>query len=77
MKTNKQYFETSEEILKSKCNEYGYTKEECMLLDESAETHFYNNETDSAEGAQWLRNRGFCICTMLKMTDGRIAVLVV
>ena len=73
MTTTQKYFEMSKEELREKKNEY--TKEECVLLDENA--HFYNNEQDSAEGAQWLRKQGYCILTVLKMTDERIAVLTV
>lgn len=77
MRTTQEYFDMTKEELQEVRNEYGYTREECLLLDESVETHFYDNEEDSASGVQWLRSFGLCIETMLKMTGGRIAVLTV
>ena len=77
MRTTQEYFNMTKEELQEVRNDYGYTREECLLLDESVETHFYDSEEESASGAQWLRSFGLCIETMLKMTDGRIAVLTV
>ena len=77
MKTTQEYFNMTKEILQKTSNEYGYTKEENLLLDESLETHFYNTKDDATRGAEWLRMQGYCIYTVLKMTDERIAVLAV
>lgn len=75
MKTTQEYFEMTTEQLQEIRNEYGYTKEECLLLDESLNTQFYNDSEDSANGCDWLRKQGYSICAILKMTDGRIAAL--
>lgn len=75
MTTTQEYFNMTIEQLQKVNNEYGYTKEECLLLDESLNTQFYADDESSADGAQWLRSQGYSIYTMLKMTDRRIAVL--
>lgn len=77
MRTTQEYFEMSEKELQEIKNGYGYTKEECLLLDESLSTHFYSDEESSMNGCDWLRKQGYSIYTRLKMTDGRIAVLAV
>lgn len=77
MTTTQEYFDMTIEQLQEARNEYGYTKEECLLLDESLNTLFYADDESSADGAQWLRGQGYSIYTRLKMTDGRIAVLAV
>lgn len=73
MRTTQEYFNMTKEELQEVRNEYGYTKEECMLLDEDA--HFYNDDVASADGCNWLRNQGYVIETVLQMTSGKIAVL--
>lgn len=77
MRTTQEYFEMSDKQLMEVINEYGYTKEECMLLDESSNTQFYNDDESSLNGCDWLRSQGYCIYERLKMADGRIAVLAV
>ena len=77
MKTTQDYFNMTTEQLQKVHNEYGYTREECLLLDESTNTQFYNDDESSSNGCDWLRNQGYSIYTRLKMTDGRIAVLTV
>lgn len=77
MRTTQEYFDLSTEKLQEIHNEYGYTKEECLLLDESLNTRFYADDKSSLNGCDWLRNQGYSIYTRLKMTDGRIAVLAV
>lgn len=75
MRTTQEYFNMAKEELQKVHNEYGYTKEECMLLDEGA--HFYNDDVASADGCNWLRNQGCTIVTVLQMTDRRVAVLAI
>ena len=77
MKTTQEYFNLFVEKLQEIRNEYGYTKEECLLLDESINTQFYSDNESSLSGCDWLRSQGYSIYTRLKMTDGRIAVLAV
>lgn len=77
MKTTQEYFNRTTEDLQKVRNEYGYTKEECMLLDESEKTFFFSDlETLSrTEGLRWIQRQRYNIRLLLKMTDGRIAVL--
>lgn len=77
MRTTQEYFNMTTKQLQEVRNEYGYTKEECLLLDESLNTQFYNDDESSLNGCDWLRKQGYSIYTRLKMTDGRIAVLAV
>lgn len=77
MTTTQEYFNMTTEQLQKVNNEYGYTKEECLLFDESPNTQFYTDDKSSAAGCQWLRKQGYCIYNRLKMTDGRIAVLAI
>ena len=77
MTTTQEYFNMTTEQLQEIRNEYGYTREECLLLDESLNTQFYTDDKSSADGCQWLRQQGYSIYTRLKMTDGRIAVLAI
>lgn len=75
MRTTQEYFDMTKEELQEVRNEYGYTKEECMLLDEDA--RFYSDDVASADGCSWLRNQGYTIERVLQMTDGKIAVLAI
>lgn len=77
MRTTQEYFNMTKKALQEVRNEYGYTKEECLLLDESINTQFYTDDESSLNGCDWLRSNGYSIYTRLKMTDGRIAVLAV
>ena len=77
MRTTQEYFNITKKALQEVRNEYGYTKEECLLLDESINTQFYNDDESSLSGCDWLRSQGYSIYTRLKMTDRRIAVLAV
>ena len=77
MRTTQEYFNLSTDKLQEVRNEYGYTKEECLLLDESLNTQFYSDDKSSLSGCDWLRSQGYSIYTRLKMMDGRIAVLAV
>lgn len=70
MRTTQEYFNMTTEKLQEVRNEYGYTKEECLLLDESSNTQFYTDDQSSANGCQWLRQQGYSIYTRLKMTEG-------
>lgn len=77
MRTTQEYFNLSTDELQEIRNEYGYTKEECLLFDESINAQFYSDNESSLSGCDWLRSQGYSIYTRLKMTDGRIAVLAV
>ena len=77
MTTTQEYFNMTTEQLQEIRNEFGYTKEECLLLDESLNTQFYTYDKSSADGCQWLRRQGYSIYARLQMTDGRIAVLAI
>ena len=77
MRTTQEYFNMSKEELQEIRNEYGYTREECKLLDEGLEVHFCSDEQSSVEDANWLRRQGYTIERVLKMIDGRVAVIAI
>lgn len=65
----------SKEQLQKVVNEHGYTKEECKLLDESAKTIFYNTLADLEMSKSYYISAQYEIREILKMTDGRYALL--
>lgn len=75
MKTTFEYFGTKKEDLKKVVNDSGYTKEECLLLDESASTKFFDNLDTLYESKKYMISHGYYVKSELLMTDGRIAVL--
>lgn len=75
MKTTQQYFKMSKEELQEIRNEYGYTLEECKLLDESENTIFYNCLEQLENDICWYKNQKYEIGETIAMTDGRFALL--
>lgn len=49
MKTTQEYFNLSVDELLTIKNKFGYTKEECLLLDEGIEIIFFDNEEELEE----------------------------
>ena len=74
MKTTQEYFKMSKEELQAIHNEYGYTREECMLLDASGYTQFYNNITDIT--SDWYISNGYHLDEIIAMSDGRFTLLI-
>lgn len=79
MKTTTEYFNMSKEELMKIRNEYGYTREECKLLDEGVKVDFLNKESDEntiKDEIEWcINNLKLELSEILKMTDGRISII--
>ena len=80
IQTTQEYFNMSEDELKKVVNEYGYTKEECKLLDEALKISFMSNikqfEETGIEEKLWMKTHCNMNCdNVLLMTDGRVALL--
>lgn len=75
MRTTQEYFKMSKEKLQKVANDYGYTREECKLLDESEKTVFYNELDQIEEDKAFYISQKYEIGEILKMTDGRYALL--
>ena len=73
MKKSTVYFNMSSEELKQK-KDCGYTKEECLLLDASIKTCFFDS-IENLKNAKTYYIRSFDICDIIQMTDGRFALL--
>ena len=74
--TTQEYFNMTAEELQEIRNEYGYTKEECKLLDAAVKVSFLNSIEDIADNIKYTVEilRMECI-NILSMIDGRIAIL--
>ena len=75
MKTTIEYFNMAKGKLQEVKPESGYTKEECLLLDESIRTSFFSDPGNIAESERYMIKNGYYVKEKLLMTDGRIAVL--
>ena len=75
MRTTQEYFKMSKEELRKVANNYGYTREECKLLDESERTVFYSESKQIEEDKAFYMSQKYEIGEFLKMTDGRYALL--
>lgn len=74
MKTTQEYFKMSEEELQKAANDYGYTRDECKLLDESERTVFYSELEHIEKDKDFYVSQRYEIGEILKMTDGRYAL---
>lgn len=75
MRTTQEYFNLSTDKLQEVRNEYGYTKEECLLFDESDNTQIFTNLEHLEESKEFYKNMRYEIGETLKLSDGRIALL--
>ena len=75
MRTTQEYFNLTTEELQEVCNKYGYTKEECKLLDESENTRFYNSLELLEDSKEYYKNMRYSIGEIFAMSDGRFALL--
>lgn len=75
MKTTTEYYGMKKEELQEIANEYGYTKEECKLLDESENTRFYDTLPLLEESKEYYKSMLYEIGETLSMSDGRFALL--
>ena len=75
MKTTIEYYGMKKEELQETVNEYGYTKEECKLLDESENTRFYDILALLEDSKEYYKSMGYKIGETIAMSDGRFALL--
>lgn len=75
MRTTQEYFNLSTDELQEIRNEYGYTKEECLLFDESEKTLLFDSLGHLEESKEFYKNMRYEIGETLKMTNGRYALL--
>ena len=78
--TTKYFNKTIDELVDIR-NEYGFTKEECLIYDEGAEIVFFDDEKDMQEEqkefSEYIQNKRFEIKAILKTINERIAVVLV
>lgn len=81
MKTTQQYFNLTIDELLAIRNEYGYTKEECLLFDDGVEIVFFDSEKELAEEKQdfdsYLKSKEYEIKETVKTINKRIAVILI
>ena len=75
MRSTQEYFDLSTDELQEVRNEYGYTKEECLLFDESDDTKLFDNLEHLEESKEFYKNMRYEIGETLRMTNGRFALL--
>lgn len=75
MRTTQEYFNLSTDKLQEVRNEYGYTKEECMLFDASYNTQLFDNLEHLEDSKDFYKNMRYEIGETLQLSDGRYALL--
>ena len=75
MRTTQEYFNLTTEELQEVRNEYGYTREENKLLDESENTRFYSSLELLEDSKDFYKSMRYAIGETLAMSDGRFALL--
>ena len=75
MRTTQEYFNLSTDKLQEVRNEYGYTKEECMLYDASYNTQLFDSLEHLETSKDFYKNTGYDIGETLQMCNGRFALL--
>ena len=81
MKTTQEYFNLTMDELLTIRNEYGYTKEECLLFDDGVEIVFFDNEkelkNEQQEFNNYIQSKGYEIKETVKTINERIAVILI
>ena len=75
MRTTQEYFNMTKKALQEIRNEYGYTKEECMLFDASYNTQLFDSLEHLETSKDFYKNTGYEIGEILQMSNGRFALL--
>lgn len=80
IQTTQEYFNMTTDELKKVINEYGYTREECKLIDEAVKVSFMPHmkqfESTGVDHELWMKSHCNMNCNnVLLMTDGRVALL--
>ncbi len=74
MRTTNDYFNMSNEELQKVANEYGYTKEECLLFDGSENTRIFESLENLENSKPWYIGQGYGIGEILQMTTNQYAL---
>lgn len=79
MKTTREHFNlTTDELIQVK-HDSDYTKEECLIFDAGEKVTFFDSfeewEKEKLDYLLWLDNKGLQVTEILKMINGRIAVI--
>lgn len=81
MKTTQEYFNLTMDELLTIRNEYGYTKEECLLFDDGSEIVFFDNEkeleNEKEEFNNYIQSKEYEIKETVKTINERIAVILI
>lgn len=81
MKTTQEYFNLTMDELLTIRNEYGYTKEECLLFDDGVEIVFFDNEkeleNEKEEFNNYIHSKEYEIKETVKTINERIAVILI
>lgn len=81
MKTTQEYFNLTMDELLTIRNEYGYTKEECLLFDDGVEIVFFDNEkelkNEQQEFNNYIQSKEYEIKETVKTINERIAVILI
>lgn len=75
MRTTQEYFNLSTTELQEIRNEYGYTREECILFDESYNTQLFDSLEHLESSKEFYKNIGYEVGETLQMSNGRFALL--
>jgi hypothetical protein len=79
IKTTQEYFNLSVDELSQIKNEYGYTKEDCLMFDDGIAVRFYDTLESLEDGKQYHVNENprIDVKTTLKTTDNRYALILI
>jgi hypothetical protein len=81
IKTTKEYFNLTTEELMEIRNEYGYTKEECLIFDDGLEIVFFDDEKEMKEEEkefnEYMKEKKYEVKAILETVNERLAVILV
>lgn len=76
MKKTTEYFKMDKNDLLAIKNEYGYTKEDCLILDSACKVSFLSDIQDIQEHENYMKSTYNMLCDDILITlDGRYALL--
>ena len=81
MKTTSEYFNKSTDELLITRNDAGYTKEECLLLDDGLEIVYFDDEKEmqgeKEEFDKYINSKSFVIKDIVLTINERLAVILI
>lgn len=77
VQTTTKYFGMSADDLSEVVNDYGYTREECKILDEGLEVTFFEHRKsiDEKDAKSYAERKRMELKAILRTTDNRYAVI--